>query len=45
MIDIRDLNKITMIDFYFLFLQLNIIVLMIDCRYIIVVDVVKFFHQ
>ena len=45
MIDIRDFNKIMMIDFYFLFLQLNIIVLMIDCCYIIVVDVAEFFHQ
>ena len=45
MIDIRDFNKITMIDFYSLFLQSNIIALMIDCRYIIVVDAAEFFHQ
>ena len=45
MVDIRRLNKIIVIDFYFLSLQFDITVLMINCEYIIVIDVAKFFHQ
>ena len=44
MIDIRKLNKIIVIDFYFLSLQFDIIILMIECKYIIMIDIAKFFH-
>lgn len=43
-VDIRDLNKIILIDAYFLSLQSNIIALVSDCQYIIVVDAARFFH-
>ena len=45
MIDIRDLNKIILTNIYFLFLQSDIISQMIECQYITIVDIAKFFHQ
>ena len=33
-IDIRDLNKITKLNIYFIFLQINIIVFVVECLYI-----------
>ena len=44
-IDIRDLNKIIVIDFYSLLLQSDITFLMSRCYYIIVIDVADFFYQ
>ena len=44
-VDIRDLNKIAIIDFYFMSLQSNIIATIIDCQFISIFDVAKFFHQ
>ena len=44
-VNIRDLNKIIFIDSYFMSLQANIIVVVIDCRFISIFDVVDFFHQ
>ena len=44
-IDIRKLNKIIVIDFYFLSLQIDITSLIIDCIHFIVIDAIKFFHQ
>ena len=43
--NIRDLNKIAIIDSYLMFLQLNIISIVVDCVYISIFDVVDFFHQ
>ena len=43
-IDIRDLNKITIIDFYFISLQTNIIVAVMNYQFIFVFDVADFFH-
>ena len=45
MIDIRDLNKIAITDFYFMSFQTNIISFVTNCRYISVFDVADFFHQ
>ena len=44
-INIKRLNKIIVIDFYFLSLQFDIIVLIIECKYIIVINIARFFHQ
>ena len=44
-VNIRDLNKIILTDSYFMSLQANIIVVVIDCRFISIFDVVDFFHQ
>ena len=44
-IDIRDLNKIIIIDSYSMSLQSNIISIVVDCHYISIFDVVDFFHQ
>ena len=44
-IDIRDLNKITITNFYFMLFQINIIFFVTNCRYISIFDVVDFFHQ
>ena len=45
MIDIRTLNKITEIDTYSMSLQFDIIVSMIECKFIFIVDATTFFHQ
>ena len=44
-VNIRDFNKIIFIDSYFISLQIDIIVAVIECRFIFVFDVVDFFHQ
>ena len=44
-VNIRDLNKIILIDSYFMSLQFDIIVAMIECRFISIFDVVDFFYQ
>ena len=44
-VDIRDSNKITITDFYFMSFQTNIIVFVTNCRYISIFDVANFFHQ
>ena len=44
-VNIRDLNKIILSDSYFMSLQFDIIVAMIECRFISIFDVVDFFHQ
>ena len=43
--NIRDLNKIIVTNFYSLSLQFDITSLVFECNYIIVVDVADFFHQ
>ena len=44
-VDIRDLNKITITNFYFMSFQIDIIFFVTNCRYISIFDVVDFFHQ
>ena len=44
-VDIRDLNKISLIDFYFMPLQADITSVVADCRFIFVFDATDFFHQ
>ena len=44
-INIRDLNKISITNSYSMSLQLIIIFVVIDCLYIFVFDVVEFFYQ
>ena len=44
-IDIKELNKIIIIDSYSMFLQFNITLFVIDCRYISVFDATEFFYQ
>ena len=44
-IDIRNLNSVTMPDAYFIFLQTDIIQAVSDCRYISVIDCSEFFYQ
>ena len=44
-VDIRDLNAIIQSDVYSLFLQFNIISVVIDCQYIIVLNCSTFFYQ
>ena len=44
-IDIRDFNKIVIIDFYFMSLQSDITIFVADCQYISVFDAADFFHQ
>ena len=43
-VDIRDLNKIAITNFYFMSLQIDIIFFVTNCRYISVFNVVDFFH-
>lgn len=45
MIDIRNLNKIIVLDEYFMSLQSNIISLINDCFYISVMNDASYFHQ
>ena len=44
-VDIRELNRLLKFDAYFILLQENIITLVRDCAYIIVVDATSFFYQ
>ena len=44
-INIRELNKILIIDSYSMSLQSNIIFFVIDCLYISIFDAIEFFHQ
>ena len=44
-VDIRDLNAIIQSDVYFLFLQFDIISIVFDCQYIIVLNCFVFFYQ
>jgi hypothetical protein len=44
-VNIRELNKIILIDFYFMFFQSNIIVAMFECKFISIFDATNFFHQ
>ena len=44
-VNIRDFNKIIFINSYFISLQINIIVVVVDCRFISIFNVVDFFHQ
>ena len=45
MIDIRDLNKITLTDFYSMSFQTDIIFSVTNCKFISIFDVAEFFHQ
>ena len=42
--NIRDLNKIIKRDIYFMSLQTNVTILIIDCFYISIFDAVNFFY-
>lgn len=44
-INIREFNKIIVINLYFMLLQLNITLIVIDYVYILIFNVVEFFHQ
>ena len=44
-VDIRNLNAITQSNVYSLFLQIDIIVVVRDCKYIFVIDCSAFFYQ
>ena len=44
-IDIRNFNKIVVIDIYFMSLQSDITISIIDCQYISIFDAISFFHQ
>ena len=43
-VNIREFNKIIELNIYFMFLQTNIIALIIDCFYIFVFDATSFFY-
>lgn len=45
MIDIKDLNKITETDNYLMFLQLNVISVVINFFYIFTMNEIDYFHQ
>ena len=44
-VNICDLNKITITNFYFMLFQIDIIFFVTNCRYILIFDIVDFFHQ
>lgn len=44
-VDIRDLNAITQFDVYLLLHQIEIIAIILECQYIIVIDCSTFFYQ
>ena len=44
-IDIREFNKITQFDTYFIQLQFDLISIMFECIYINIFDYINFFHQ
>lgn len=44
-VDIREFNKITQFDAYFMQLQSNLIFVVIECIYINIFDCTSFFHQ
>ena len=44
-IDIRELNDITISDAYSMSFQTNIIVAVIECRFISIIDAANYFHQ
>ena len=44
-IDIRNLNKIVVIDIYSMSLQFDITTSIVDCQYISIFDATDFFHQ
>ena len=44
-VNIQELNKITIIDFYSMFLQSNVTLAIIDYVYISIFNVVEFFYQ
>jgi hypothetical protein len=44
-VDIRDLNKITETDSYSMPLQVDIISIVAECKFIFVIDAVAFFYQ
>ena len=43
-VNIKNLNKVTKIDTYFMSLQTNIINVVVDFNYIFIVDVINWFH-
>ena len=44
-IDIKKLNKIVVSDVYFMSTQIDITAAVADCKYISVIDAMKYFHQ
>ena len=44
-VDIHELNKITVIDSYLMLLQSDITVSVFECRYILIFNAADFFHQ
>ena len=43
--NIRELNKIIISDVYFMSIQIDITAVVVDCKYISVIDAMKYFHQ
>ena len=43
--NIRELNKIIISDVYFMLIQIDITAAVVDCKYISVIDAMKYFHQ
>jgi hypothetical protein len=43
-VDIRKFNRIVMSDIYFIFLQFDIIRIILGCKYISVIDGIDFFY-
>ena len=43
--NICELNKIIISDVYFMLIQIDIIAVVADCKYISVIDAMKYFHQ
>ena len=43
--NIRELNKIVVSDVYFMSIQIDITAAVADCKYISVIDAMKYFHQ
>ena len=44
-VNIKRLNKITKTDIYSMFLQVNIISFCLKCKYILIINETKYFHQ
>ena len=45
MMNIRELNKIIVSDVYFMSIQIDIIAVVADCKYISIIDAMRYFHQ
>ena len=43
--NIRELNKIIISDVYVMFIQIDIIAIVVDCKYVSIIDAIKYFYQ